>query len=345
MAVPEVSVLIPVRNGERYLAEALDGMLADDTPTREVIIVDDGSSDGTAAILEARAARDRRIVAVRQPPTGVVAAQELARRHAQAPLIARLDADDIAYPGRLARQVAAFRAEPALVLLGSAVDRIDERGTRNGLISYATSHEELVAILPRANAFVHSSIMMRSEAVAAAGGYRSLFSGSEDYDLWLRLAERGRIGNLADRLGAYRVHNQSFSERWRLRQTFSAALARRCAALRRAGQPDPGDARDMVDLDAEPAPDDPLAEDIRLFRALAFAERETFDRRRPTDADAELLLSRSLLHAEKRLAQAALANMIRLKVRPPSLSLPRALGRVLAIDPRRAVRAFRPSKA
>ncbi|MBN8996229.1 MAG: glycosyltransferase [Rhizobiales bacterium] len=340
MAIPVVSVVLPVRNGERFVEAAIGSIMREREPSREMIVVDDGSSDGTPAILAGLRRKDSRIVIASQPATGIVAALERGRRYARAPLVARLDADDIAYPGRLAAQVAAFEADPDLVLLGTALDRIGEAGGRpRGAITYPTEHERIVEILPQANVFSHSSVMMRRKAVEAAGGYRSFFTGAEDYDLWLRLAEQGKVGNLAARLGAYRVHEDSVSARSALRQAFSAALARRCAVIRREGGPDPSMAREEpIDLDAEIPPHEPLAAEIRLFRALAFAEPETFTRRRPTDDDLRLLTAPSLAHAERQLAQAAIANMARLGARPSSLSYPAAIAAVVRLD---ALRAFR----
>ena len=218
MAIPVVSVVLPVRNGERFVEAAIGSIMREREPSREMIVVDDGSSDGTPAILAGLRRKDSRIVIASQPATGIVAALERGRRYARAPLVARLDADDIAYPGRLAAQVAAFEADPDLVLLGTALDRIGEAGGRpRGAITYPTEHERIVEILPQANVFSHSSVMMRRKAVEAAGGYRSFFTGAEDYDLWLRLAEQGKVGNLAARLGAYRVHEDSVSARPALR--------------------------------------------------------------------------------------------------------------------------------
>jgi GT2 family glycosyltransferase len=339
MAAPAVSVLIPAYNGERYLDAALAGVLADDDPPREVIVVDDGSTDRTPAILDAWRQKDARLVVLTQANAGVVAALEHGRRAVRAPLIARLDADDIAYPGRLAAQAAAFARDPGLVLLGAALDRIDGEGKRTGVIAYPTGSARLLEILPRANAFSSSSVMMRADAVEAVGGYRPLFPAAEDYDLWLRLSEHGRIANLPERLGAYRVHGSSMSAVSAVRQALSAALARRCAALRREGKADPAVGRKAPpDLDAEVDPGDPLAAELRLFRALSFADAATFERRRPTDEDAALITAPSLRHAEKRLAQRAIVNMLRLKALPPSLSATRALARLLRIDPLKGAR-------
>lgn len=339
MAIPHVSVVMPVRNGERFLAFALDSVLGERDPARELIVVDDGSTDGTGALLAERRKRDSRIIVVNQPASGIVAALERGRRYARAAFIARLDADDIAYPGRLSAQLAAFEADPDLVLLGTAVDRIDANGRRRGVIGYPTGHAALAEMLRTANTFSHSSVMMRRSAVESVGGYRPFFAGAEDYDLWLRLSERGKIGNLPLRLGAYRVHGGSVTSQAALRQAFSASLARRCAVLRQEGKPDPSIGREEpIDLDEAVSPRDPLAAEVRLFRALAFAEAETFARRRPTDEDVALLTSASLVHAEKQLAQTALANMVRLKARPPSLSYPAALATVLRLDATRALK-------
>jgi GT2 family glycosyltransferase len=337
----DVSVILPVRNGAQYLEATLESLRAVREPALEILVVDDGSTDATPALVAAAAARDSRIVPLAQPGLGLVRALELARHRAAAPLLARLDADDLAYPERFARQLAAFRGDPELVLLGTAADRIDAAGRVTGRLYYPETHAALLGELQRRNPFIHSTVMLRADAVAAAGGYRRFFLAAEDYDLWLRLAERGRIGNLPERLGAWRQHGASVTGTMALRQAFAAALARRSAALRRRGEPDPSDGRaEPIDF-ADPAEDaGAFAAECRRFRALAFAEPATLAARAPSGADISELLATRRGAPEATLAQAALVNILRGGAASQGASRARLLAAAVAIDPARALRLW-----
>jgi GT2 family glycosyltransferase len=329
-ATPDVSVLMPVRNGARYLPAALASLRACRAPALEIVVVDDGSTDTTPAILAEAMRVDARLVALAEKAGGIVAALERARRRARAPLLARLDADDLAYPERFRRQAEAFAADSDLVLLGTAADRIDAAGRIVGALRYPEDGDELRRELARRNPFVHSTTMMRRSAVAQAGGYRAFFLAAEDYDLWLRIAAAGRIGNLGDRLGAHRIHAGSTTARHTFRQAFSAALARASARARSRNQPDPADGLDrpiaIEDEDWPPA----FASEVTLYRALAFADGATFARRSPTAGDLALLLDRRLPRLERKLAQAALAAILRNGALPGSASRLRVAAAVIA---------------
>src|SRR6516225_3256698 len=148
---PAISVIMPVRNGAEWLAEAVASVRAQDFGDFEFLIVDDGSDDGTAAMLAGLAAADPRIRLLRQAPQGIVAALNNAIAEARAPYLARLDADDRARPDRLGKQLAFMEAHP----------------------------------------FMHSALIMRAALVRQNGGYRAGFRAAEDYDLWLRMAPSG----------------------------------------------------------------------------------------------------------------------------------------------------------
>jgi hypothetical protein len=310
MSSPDVSVLVPVRNAATFLDEALASLCACRKPRLEFLLVDDGSADATPQIIEDWRRRDPRIIPLTMATSGMVAALERARAEARAPLLARLDADDIAYPDRFSLQYDRFQADRDLLLLGTAVDKIDGAGRRIGSIRYPSNDARLKKELPRRNVFVHSTTMMRASAVQRAGGYRRFFFAAEDYDLWLRMAEAGRIENLPDRLGGYRIHPGSTTREHALRQALSAALARTCARRRRQGMPDPASGlEEPLDIEGKAWPE-AFDEDVRLYRALAFAEPATLERRRPTPDDIEQLLARGLPPTERRMSQAALINIL-----------------------------------
>ena len=228
--MPLVSVVMPVRNAARFLEEAAESVLAQGLADLELIAVDDGSSDETPAVLRALAARDPRLKILTTPAAGIVPALQAGIAAAKGEFVARMDADDIAATERLERQVAALRADPSLALIGSAITLIDEAGHKLREVSYPASPAEIRLALPSRNCFAHPTVLMRRDALLAVGGYRSAFALCEDYDLWLRLAERFDLANLPEPLLRYRLHPGQSS--WtRLEQRIVSELAAAsCAA-------------------------------------------------------------------------------------------------------------------
>jgi glycosyltransferase involved in cell wall biosynthesis len=153
--------------------------------------------------------------------------------------IARMDADDVALPQRFERQVAVLAAQPSVAVVGSFVQVIDAGGRRRQVRRFPSSPATIAAALERANCIAHPTVMMRRDAVLAAGGYRAAFRQGEDYDLWLRLAERHDFLNLDEILLLYRDHAGQAS--WRdIEQRILTELGARVAARhRRSGRPDP----------------------------------------------------------------------------------------------------------
>lgn len=235
--VPHVSVLMTVFNGEAYLKEAVASVLAQEFREFELLVVDDASTDGSFAALRDFAERDTRLRVLRSETNGgPVSASNIGLAEVRGSLIARLDADDVCHPERLARQVAAFDAQPQLVLLGTAVDYIDDRGRRIGAGCPAQDDPTLRRELLDSNPFCHSSMMMRADAIRAIGGYRQLVNRyALDYDLALRLSERGAIANLPEPMVGYRIHRGQITAGKLEQQLRSAHVYRALARQRRLG--------------------------------------------------------------------------------------------------------------
>jgi glycosyltransferase involved in cell wall biosynthesis len=225
---------MPVRNGARWLDEAISSIQDQTLSDFEFIIVDDGSTDDTPRILEAKSKSDPRIRTHRQGRLGLVAALNRGLAEASAPLIARLDADDRACPQRLQRQSRYLDAHPDVGLLSTWADKIDMQGAVIGALKPPTQPDVLAQLLNRTNPLLHSSIMMRKSIVQKVGSYRTAFEGAEDYDLWMRMSEVAQIAVLPECLLQYRVYPASVTNRARLRQLFSTRLAQRAAEMRRA---------------------------------------------------------------------------------------------------------------
>jgi glycosyltransferase involved in cell wall biosynthesis len=242
---PAVTVLMPVFDARDYLAESLESVLGQSFGDFELLVVDDGCTDGSSAILDAHARRDRRIRILRQPNRGVVASLRRGIAEARAPFIARMDADDVALPDRLALQHRAMTARPELAVLGSAIRVTD--AARQPIKDHLFETDPAVVrdnllVVERHWVVAHPAVMMRTEVVRAAGAYRSQFLHAEDYDLWLRLSERHDIGNLDELLLEHRVLDGSVTRRNHDQQKLAVVAAMHCALRRRQGHPDPADA-------------------------------------------------------------------------------------------------------
>ncbi|GIW99532.1 MAG: hypothetical protein KatS3mg111_2865 [Pirellulaceae bacterium] len=237
-ATPLVSVILPVYNAENFLIDAVASILEQTWQDFELICIDDGSTDSSPQILRWLATQDSRIRVITQSNQGIVAALNHGCQMARGPLLARMDADDVAFPQRLQRQVAWFQQHPRGVLVGAAILEIDEHSAPLRISSLPRCHEEIEsALLSRRTGVFHPTVMMRADQWRAAGGYRPRFEWVEDHDLWLRLAHRGELANLPEVLLAYRMHAQSICwrraavQRERMNQLLSEAYAARGLSL------------------------------------------------------------------------------------------------------------------
>ncbi|WP_274628986.1 glycosyltransferase [Arvimicrobium flavum] len=221
----EVSVLMPVRNAERFVGQAIDSVLRQITVGLELLIINDGSEDGTGDIIDGYAGRDDRIRVVSDERIGLVNALEAGRAVARAPLLARMDADDVAVPDRLAKQIDFLRRHPGIVAVGGQVEKIDRTGQIIGHGAYPLDERACLGHLERGAPFCHPAVTMRAGAVARCGGYRHRFAAAEDYDLWLRLSKLGGFTNLPDVVLHYRIHEQSLSMANAGSNAVAAALA------------------------------------------------------------------------------------------------------------------------
>lgn len=222
---PRVSVVMSVYNAARWLREAVQSVLDQTLRELELIVVDDGSTDGTPAILQA--VGDGRLRAVRQSRAGLTVSLNRGLRLASGPLLARLDADDVALPERLARQVAFLDAHPEVGVLGTACLETDESGRVLGTYRPPVTDAEIRRALIRRNPFVHSSVMMRRDVLEPAGFYDEALAVAQDYELWLRLSRLTRMANLGEPLVRRRLAMDRVSlarDRERLRTEVTVKL-------------------------------------------------------------------------------------------------------------------------
>lgn len=207
---PLVSVIMPVYNAEKYLVQAVASIIEQTSFDWELICVNDGSSDSSGQILEWFAAQDNRIRVIHQANMGIVAALNGGCAIARAPLICRMDADDIALPDRLERQSLHMRRHPTCTVVGGAIVQIDADGDPLSVSQLPSDHRAILDnLLNRHTGHFHPTVMVRAEALEAVGGYRRKYQWVEDHDLWLRLAQRGQLANLPEPVLCYRQHAES----------------------------------------------------------------------------------------------------------------------------------------
>jgi hypothetical protein len=241
MDKPRVSVLMPVYNGEPFVGAAVDSILSQTFADFEFIIINDGSTDGTAAILQGYAARDRRLRLVSLPANaGYTRALNLSLGLARGDYLARQDADDKSLPDRLSTEAAWLDAHPEVGLVGILPDLIDHQGASLGREQrFGLSNDVLQQQLLQDCCFCHGSIMIRRRVLEAVGPYDPALEPAEDYDLWLRLAEVAELANIDAPLYQFRQHPGSVSRQRQAQQIQRAGLALERAAFRRHGAQPP----------------------------------------------------------------------------------------------------------
>jgi glycosyltransferase involved in cell wall biosynthesis len=220
--VPRVSFVIPVRAPRLdWLEETLRSVLAQTLDDFEALLVVDDAQPLDAFLERFPDPRIRQLHLAHMP--GLPAALNAGIEAAVAPLIARLDADDIAEPSRLARQVALFDEDDALAVAGAQLLIIDDGGLVIGHRHYPTGHDSIAAALRRYNALAHPAVMFRRARVLATGGYAAV--PMEDYDLWCRMAVAGaRFANHPERLVRYRYRLGTMARR-NIRETLRQTIA------------------------------------------------------------------------------------------------------------------------
>ena len=262
---PAVTVLLPIWDAESHLREALDSVLAQTFDDFELLVVDDGSRDGGPDLVRGCADARVRLSSLGEN-RGLVAALNAGLVQARGRYVARMDADDVCLPTRLAEQVEHLDAHPALGGVSSAFETIDGNGRVLGIVDgrYRPVGPALLRwALHFGSFFCHPAAMLRRDVFDAVGSYDAEFAHAEDYDLWLRVVEKYPLDNLPRPLLRLRWHGDNVSVRHRETQQANArrALARSLRGLLGEDVPDaqlrilrdpapPACARDAVDAAA-----------------------------------------------------------------------------------------------
>ncbi|MCA9053807.1 MAG: glycosyltransferase [Planctomycetaceae bacterium] len=208
-----ISVVMPVYNGERFVRDALESVLAQSFTDQEVLVFDDGSTDSSAEIISSIAKRDRRVVVHLRDHQGYTRLLNEGITLARGEFLARMDADDVCESERFARQLLLLAEHPEVVAVGTGMTIIDEAGDPFSVTCPPVNHADIDAahLSGRGGALAHPTLMVRADAIRGIGGYRPEFEPAEDLDLLLRLAEVGKLANLPEPLLRYRVHSQMTS--------------------------------------------------------------------------------------------------------------------------------------
>lgn len=210
METPLISVVIPVYNGQAFVAQAIESVLAQTWPRVELIVVNDGSTDRSAEVIARYADR---LVLVEQENQGVAAARNAGIQRAQGDLVALLDQDDWWRPEKLARQAPLLLSNPRVGLVHTAVDHYDQaRQEWVGPLNPQARPELLVGSCFRRllmdNQIYNSTVLLRMEALRQVGLCDLSIRGNtvQDYDLWLRIARRWELAYVPETLVAFRIH-------------------------------------------------------------------------------------------------------------------------------------------
>lgn len=280
---PRVSVVMAVRNGERYLAHAIESILSQRLADLELVVIDDGSTDRSAAIVAGFGDARVRLLS-NGSRAGLATSLNRGVSAARGQLVARLDADDVAAPERLARQVEFLDAHSHVALVGSWYIEIDAEGRDRARHRLPIEHWDLRWHLCLYSPFVHSAVMWRRELVAdRVGAYDERLAYSMDFDLWRRIANTLPVANVPEYLVRVRSHPGSMTatygeptrEGMRLRALYAARLLGWTAAAEAAS----------LRLD-------------RLYRLLASTPRESFGSQWLRDARELLRLHAAFVAAE-----------------------------------------------
>jgi glycosyltransferase involved in cell wall biosynthesis len=210
----KLSVVMAVYNAEQYLVEAVESVLAQTFGDFELLALDDGSTDSSLQILKNYETKDPRIRVLTRENKGIARTRAELTEHARGKYIAIMDSDDISRSDRLQKQIEFLDANVDCVAVGSWVMQINAKGQPIRILDYPRSHKEIdERNLEGRTAIVNPTAMIRRQAVLTAGTYGSECKfGAEDLDLWLRLAEVGKLANIPMPLLKYRLHKASLSE-------------------------------------------------------------------------------------------------------------------------------------
>lgn len=226
---PIISVIMSVRNGEKYVADSIRSMLNQSFKDFEFIILNDASIDNTLKIINK--IKDKRLKVISNSrKKGLTKSLNICLKICKGKYIARMDHDDIARPDRFQKQISFLEQNPKVGVVGSWVEIIDSWGKSKGLLKFPKSQKTILNKIFLYNPIRHSTVMFRKELVNKYGFYDANLDGAEDYDLWLRFSRHTKIANINIPLVKYRIHEDSVSEKEE-KKVLKAAIKARIKAI------------------------------------------------------------------------------------------------------------------
>lgn len=250
---PAITVLVPVYNAREFIARAIQSILHQTFTDFELLLIDDASTDDSVEVMRSVAGTDPRARLVLRPHEGYTKVLNFGLAVARGEFVARMDADDIARPNRLAEQVAYLKSHTRCAVVGGHVRCFTRENEPGEVTYYPLTDAEIRRLLPTRSCFAHPATMIRKSALPAGEPYRPPLEPAEDYDLWLRLSERHDLANIDRVVLDYRIHDKQVSFTRLERQIVLTAAIAELGRRRVAGLAEP--------------PLDPAADDARAFAA------------------------------------------------------------------------------
>lgn len=211
--LPLVSIIIPAYNAERFVAQSIESMLAQTYKNIEIIVVDDGSADKTYSVAKRYERKNPKVkVILHKKNQGEPFAANTAFRATRGEFIARMDADDIAYPERIELQVNYMLAHPEIILLGTQAQVIDENGQVTGKKTFPLTHDKIYKAYATYHPVLHPACMFRRSLLPHKDRLMDVgYAPNDDYNTFFGFLRYGKFANLPQTLMGYRVHGSNIS--------------------------------------------------------------------------------------------------------------------------------------
>ncbi|HMA76131.1 MAG TPA: glycosyltransferase [Candidatus Krumholzibacteriaceae bacterium] len=234
---PEVSVIMSIKEDEPFLGESIKSILAQTYRNFEFIIVNDGGGPAVNNVIESFG--DPRISIISRPRKGLTKSLNEAIECSSGEYIARIDAGDYSLPRRIELQAALMKENSNIGLVGTSYSEITSTGKKLTETILPSDPIQLKKSLLYQNQFRHGSVMFRRKSIDDVGWYRQEFVKAQDYDLWLRIADRYEITNIKEILYIHRLDIDSTSIALKQQQNYYAKIARKCSIARNKGEEEP----------------------------------------------------------------------------------------------------------